>query len=95
MKFTTAAAVAAIATLLGSGVATALPVTAQQSKPDLPVWTTRPCPTEDSVNCRWVADERGDGKGHSFVVREVPGSAHMVCVFYVDRKYAKRHDYCA
>lgn len=29
---------------------------------------TTPCPTEDSDNCFWDAQERGNGLGHSFTV---------------------------
>lgn len=29
--------------------------------------TIPPCPTEDSDNCYWMADTRGNGKGTSFV----------------------------
>jgi hypothetical protein len=61
---------------------------------DLPYWTVRPCPAEDSVNCRWNAAEQGNGKGHTFVVRRLPGKAHEVCVFYADKQYAKTHDRC-
>lgn len=57
-------------------------------------WLTQPCPTEDSVNCYWNAAEQGNGTGRSFYVRQFPGSAHMVCVMYVDRGYARSHDYC-
>jgi hypothetical protein len=27
-----------------------------------------PCPTEDSVSCRWDASQRGNGLGRSFTV---------------------------
>lgn len=60
-----------------------------------PSWTARPCVTEDSVNCYWDASIRGNGSGHSFIVRAVPGRAHIVCVFYVERTYARSHDYCS
>lgn len=64
---------------------------------DVPFWVYKPCKEEDSVNCRWIATgphHRGNGKGHTFIVRELPGSAHMVCVFYANRKYARHNDYC-
>lgn len=57
-------------------------------------WMSAPCVTEDSVNCQWNAHTRGDGSGHSFYVRELPGRARMVCVFYVSARYARTHDYC-
>lgn len=60
----------------------------------VPRWMTRPCATEDSVNCYWDAHARGNGTGHSFYVREFPGSARMVCVTYVGTRYAAHHDYC-
>lgn len=61
----------------------------------LPKSLRKPCNTEDSVNCYWYAPGRGNGKGHSYVVREFPGHKHLVCVMYVNRRYAKHHDYCA
>jgi hypothetical protein len=85
--------VVTLAVALGIGLGFVLPAGA--SSPTLPVWTTRPCKTEDSVNCFWDARTQGNGRGHSFIVRQVPGRAHMVCVFYVDRRYAKKHDYCS
>lgn len=30
-------------------------------------WTLRPCPTEDSINCYWLADTQGNGTGRSFI----------------------------
>lgn len=60
----------------------------------VPAWVLRPCKTEDSVNCAWNAATQGNGRGHSFVVRLVPGKAHMVCVFYAAPRYAASHDYC-
>lgn len=27
-----------------------------------------PCPTEDSVNCQWDAEQQGNGEGRSFTV---------------------------
>ncbi len=76
-----------------AGVATAQP-TSEPTPVPLPASVNRPCPTEDSFNCYWNAKEQGDGHGHSFVVRLVPGRSKMVCVFYVERRYAKSHDYC-
>lgn len=61
---------------------------------DIPWWVTTPCKTEDSVNCRWNAKTQGNGKGHTYIVRQFPGKAHMVCVMYAQRKYARTHDYC-
>jgi hypothetical protein len=57
-------------------------------------WMRTPCEYEDSVNCYWDAGTMGNKKGHSFYVRYLPGKAHMTCVFYTQRYYAKRHDYC-
>lgn len=57
-------------------------------KPEVPFWITRPCESRWDVNCR------SDGK-HPSVRRALPGKAHMVCEFFVDRKYARTHDYCA
>lgn len=62
---------------------------------DIPFWVVKPCKTEYSVNCRWNAQTQGNGRGHTYVVRQFPGKNHMVCVMYADRQYAKKHDYCA
>ena len=100
MLKTIAASIAILAATSGAMVATdmmtadAATVT-RQPKVDIPIWVTRPCKTEDSVNCRWIADDRGNGRGHTFIRREVPGSAHMVCTFYAERHYAAKHDYCS
>lgn len=48
---------------------------------DIPAWVTRPCKTEDSVNCRWNARTQGNGHGRTSIRRAVPGRAHLVCVF--------------
>lgn len=80
---------------LGLALGNVAPAQAGQHGQQLPVWVTRPCPTDDSVNCAWDAQRQGRHGGHSFIVRQVPGSAGMVCVFYVDRRYAKHHDYCS
>jgi hypothetical protein len=53
-----------------------------------------PCVEEDSVNCYWNAREQGDGRGHSFYNRRLPGSG-KVCLFYVNRDYARKHDHCS
>jgi hypothetical protein len=63
--------------------------------PNLPSWVTHPCASEGDVNCRWDAGEQGNGQGHSYIVRQFPGSTHEVCVMYIDRRYARSHDYCS
>lgn len=63
--------------------------------PQLPSWTQKPCQMEDSVNCFWNAGDMGNGGGHSFIVRKVPGSKGMICVFYAEKKFARTHDYCS
>jgi hypothetical protein len=60
--------------------------------PDLPWWTRRPCPVEDSPNCYWDAGA-GNGTGHSFMVRQFPAGG-PVCLMYVERLYARHHDRC-
>lgn len=102
MMLRTAGALALAVAALGAATTQtadeAGPTTTQHRTPDIPSWVTRPCQTEDSVNCRWIASgphAQGNGHGHSFVAREVPGSVHMVCVFYAERGYARHHDYCA
>lgn len=55
-------------------------------RPALPKWMTRPCATEDSLNCYWNAKLQGNGKGKSFYVRRMPhtGKRHpLVCIHYV------------
>jgi len=66
-------------------------MSAPTQRPDLATWQTRPCKTEDSVNCRYISTNPG---GHTFSVRLLPGRQRMVCVFYADRRYAASHDYC-
>ncbi len=57
-----------------------------------PFWFRTPCYYEDSVNCYWDAGRRGNGVGQSFYIRDMPGPT--TCLFYVNRKYAKKHDSC-
>lgn len=54
-----------------------------------PAWMKTPCKQAHSVNCFHA------GKGHDFIVRQLPGSAGMVCVFYINKQYAQGHDYCS
>jgi len=86
-----------IAVIATAVVSFAVPSVAhtQHNKPDIPIWVTRPCKSEGDVNCRWNAQTQGNGQGHTYIVREVPGSTHMVCVFYAERKFARTHDYCS
>ena len=56
-----------------------------------PVWLTRPCAYEDSVNCYWDAGDTGNGGGHSFFAVRV---RDQVCVLYGDDRYARRHNRC-
>jgi hypothetical protein len=66
-------------------------------RPALPWWMTRPCPTEDSLNCFWNAQEQGNGHGKSFYIRKMPhtGKRHpLVCIFYVNRVEAHISDQC-
>lgn len=91
------AVVATVAVVAGPGTDAAPVVqraSSSESRPAMPAWSLKPCASEDSVNCRWDADTAGNGKGHSFIVREFPGKAHMVCVMYVKRADARRWDYC-
>lgn len=60
--------------------------------PATPVWMTRPCAEEDSVNCYWNAHQQGNGVGHSFFTRKI--SAHEVCRFYSNSRFAKHNDEC-
>jgi len=38
----------------------------------VPRWMTRPCATEDSVNCYWNARRAGNGQGRSFYAHVLP-----------------------
>lgn len=79
-----------IGTLLGAGIATAVPATAGiEATHEVPEWMTRVCPTEDSVNCWYDGGTHGDTG--PIYVRLMPGRAHMVCVMYADHP---RRDYC-
>lgn len=60
-----------------------------------PWWMKHACAQEDSVNCFWDASHAGNHRGHSFIVREMPGKKHMVCVMYIKRADARRWDYCS
>jgi hypothetical protein len=65
-------------------------------RPHLARWMTRPCATDDSVNCYWNAKLQGNSHGHSFYVRRMPGDiTGLVCRFYVNHRYAANHDHCA
>lgn len=57
-------------------------------KVDLPSWTVRQCHGKYDVNCRH------DHAKHVTIVRELPGSTHMVCVFYAERSQSRK-DYCS
>lgn len=90
---------AAFCMLISPARATAAPeASAKPISFEVPWWTVTPCATDEPggrvVNCAWDAQRQGNGRGHSHIVRQVPGSAGMVCVFYVERGYARSHDYC-
>ena len=80
--------------LVATGLSVASSASADAPTPVTTWFAERPCQYEDSVNCGWDAGTQGNGGGHSFIVRQVPGSARMVCVFYTERSYARTHDYC-
>jgi hypothetical protein len=61
---TLAVGVIAGAVLNVTGIATA--DTVQTPKPYYWSIPTKPCKTEDSINCYWDAGVRGNGKGRSF-----------------------------
>lgn len=76
-------------------LATAGTATHGSAAPSLPKWMTRPCAEEDSVNCYWDAQTMGNGKGHSFYVRKLPGDiTGLACIFYVKPRDARRWDHC-
>ena len=76
-----------VETTLTSGVGHAT----QAPAPDT-WWMQRLCNVEDEANCFWNAGEAGNKRGHSFYARKFPGG--LVCVMYLNRKYAKKHDEC-
>lgn len=64
-----------------------------------PYWTEKHCYYEDQNNCYWNAGTDGiEGSGgHSFITRKVRMKGtkrYVVCIFYVERAYAKKHDRC-
>ncbi len=79
----------AMLALSGVQVAHAAPA----GDPPRPRWAERPCEYEDSVNCYWDAGDQGFKGGYSFIVRQIPRTG-VVCVFYVDPTYARKHDRC-
>lgn len=60
----------------------------------VPWFARRACVEEDSVNCAWNAQVRGNRHGHSFITRRFPGRAHVTCIMFANRKYAAKHDHC-
>lgn len=61
----------------------------------VPKWMTRPCAEEDSVNCYWDAQAMGNGHGHSFYIRRMPGDiTGLTCIVYVKPRDARRWDHC-
>lgn len=90
MKIRNLAAVALSATLLGGGIASALPThAANPPRPSVPDWMTRICVAEDSVNC-YNPNTVGAGYRKPFFVRQLPGT-NRVCVFFVANP---GRDYC-
>lgn len=61
-----------------------------ESTHEVPEWMNRVCASEDSVNC-WY-DGGTHGNTGPIFVRQMPGRAHTVCVFYADHP---KRDYCA
>jgi hypothetical protein len=80
-----------LATTVAVTTAVLLGSTAGAEAPS-PTWLTRPCPSEDSVNCFWDAGAAGNGSGHSFFAVKV---RDQVCVLYGEDRYARRHNHCA
>ena len=60
----------------------------------VPTWMTRPCKTEDSVNCYWNAQRMGNGLGRSFYARLMPHTHGLVCITYVKTADAHVSDQC-
>lgn len=93
---TVIALLALVASTLTPAATAVIPHAPSHPSVDIPIWVTRPCASEGDVNCRWIAtgpNAQGNGTGHTSVVRRLPHT-HLVCTFYADRLYAKRHDTC-
>lgn len=78
----------AIVGLAFVGITTALPSHADVPTHEVPTWMRQQCTPHHPVNCYHRGSEPTDER----YVRQMPGRAHMVCVFYVA---TPRHDYCA
>lgn len=87
MRRTIASTIVALVAVAGMSTASHAVADHGHGRPDIPVWVVKPCATAHSVNCRV------EGR-HPHSIREVPGSARMVCVFYAQTAYAASHDYC-
>lgn len=83
--------VAGIANFVATGPADAAHFKPATLQPVRPYWVDRPCPAEDSNNCYWDAEVRGDGQGRSYITRQLPGG--RICVFYTKQAY-QDDDYC-
>jgi hypothetical protein len=82
-----AAALAAVAVTATPAVASA------PTPPHRAAWMRTACVEEDSVDCYWNARTMGNGHGHSFYARRIPGTG-TVCRFYVGRRFARHNDTC-
>jgi hypothetical protein len=87
----------AVAGILAGIVTVASPATATApAAPHRAVWMRTACAEEDSVNCFWNAHAMGNGVGHSFYARRMPGDVTgLVCIFYASPRYARNHDHCS
>lgn len=93
MRILLAGAALVVGLVTGQVSATQYPVTHRQQMP-VPAWMTHPCVNEDSVNCYYDAQKRGNHKGVSFYVRQIPhtGKRHpLVCQLRVNHV---RYDQC-
>lgn len=59
----------------------------EHHKVDVPAWVVTPCGKSRVVNCRVEGQ-------HPHSIRELPGPAHLTCLFYASKSYARHHDYC-
>lgn len=68
-----------------------------KAQTDIPAWVTKPCAGPYSVNCRWIPKRHyaQQDLNHVSARRAMPGSARVVCVYFADKAYAKKHDYCS
>jgi len=77
----------AVAAILIAGLGGATIGSLTEHHDDTPPWATHQCSNDYDVNCVGVAE------GHKAYILELPGDAHMVCVYFADKQY-QNLNYC-